>query len=180
MAKIWPVYEGRTPTMGEPWADIPLAEAVDLFELRPKDFLSDMETIPRFGPQDRDLTFAGYKHIVVELDRDEASRSKWTPGFYKSRIKPQEAFNRLIRQALETELGGENVVRLRLEPAADSQGRRALRITVVIPPEATKKLRKGAALDALVTLRQRLADMRDDRTPMVEYATEAELQDGGP
>lgn len=23
MAKIWPVYEGRQPTLGEPWADIP-------------------------------------------------------------------------------------------------------------------------------------------------------------
>ena len=37
MAKIWPVYEGRKPTSGGPWADLPVSEAVSLFELQPED-----------------------------------------------------------------------------------------------------------------------------------------------
>src|SRR4051794_16489657 len=100
MAKIWPVYEGNGPTSGWPWADLPLSETVALFELRPDDFLSDSEATPRFGPVDRDLTFSGFKHIVVELERNETRQTKWKPGFYKSRIKPKEAFRRLLQHAL--------------------------------------------------------------------------------
>jgi len=181
MAKIWPVYEGKEPTKGGPWADLPISEAVALFELQEDGFVSNSRTTPRFGAVDRDLWYLGYKHIVVEIGASEARRIGWKPGFYKSRVKPNDAFGRLIRQALAAELGDENVVRVEYEPAIDSQGRDALGITVVIAPGATTKLKPGAALDALVRLRSRLHEMREERTPIVEYATEAELaQDGGP
>jgi len=82
---------------------------------------------------------------------------------------------------LAAELGEDNIVRLDWEPTTDSQGREALKITVVIPPGATRKLRDGAVLDASVRLRERLREMGENRTPIVEYATEAELaQDAGP
>jgi hypothetical protein len=181
MAKIWPVYEGYRTTIGEPWADIPLSEAIDLFELRPHDFLSDLGSIPRFGNEERDLTYVGFTHIVVEVERAEARQAKWKAGYYKSRVKPKDAFSRLLRQALASELGDRNLVRVNVEPSVDSQNRQALRITVVIAPEAAQKLKGGAVLDALVSLQSRLAEMRDDRVPLIEYATEAELQqDGGP
>jgi hypothetical protein len=174
MAKIWPVYEGERPTTW-PWARLPLSEAITLFELRQDDFVSDLETTPRFGPADRDLTFAGFKHIVVEIERNEGRQARWKPGFYKSRIKPKDAFRRLIQHALASKLGETNVVRVDLKPATDSQGREALKITVVIPPGATQRLKDGAVLDALVKLHERLAEMGESRTPIVEYATEAEL-----
>jgi len=60
MAKIWPVYEGERPTIGSPWARLPLLEAIGLFELRPDSFVSDLEVTPRFGAVDRDLTYAGF------------------------------------------------------------------------------------------------------------------------
>ncbi len=181
MAKIWPVYEGERPTIGSPWARLPLLEAIGLFELRPDSFVSDLEVTPRFGAVDRDLTYAGFKHIVVEVERNEGRKAKWKPGFYKSPIKPRDAFGRLIRHALAAELGEDNIVRLDWEPTTDSQGREALKITVVIPPGATRKLRDGAVLDASVRLRERLREMGENRTPIVEYATEAELaQDAGP
>jgi hypothetical protein len=181
MAKIWPVYEGKRPTVGWPWAHLPLPEAIALFELRPNDFLSDLEAIPRFGEADRDLTYVGFKHVVVEIERSEARQSDWKPGFYRSRVKPKEAFGRLIRQALVSELGRDNVVRVDWEPTTDSQGQEALKITVVITPGATQRLKGGAALDALVKLQERLDEMRESRTPIIEYATEAELaQDAGP
>jgi hypothetical protein len=181
MAKIWPVYEGQKPTSGFPWATLPLREAIDLFDLRPSDFVSDLEVPPRFGAADRDLTYAGFKHIVVEVERSEGRQAKWKPGFYMSRIKPKEAFGRLIRQALAVELGEENVLRLNWEPTTDSRGQEALKITVVIAPDAAKKLKSGAVLDALVGLQRRLREMGEDRIPIVDYATEAELrQDAGP
>jgi len=181
MAKIWPVYDGERPTIGSPWASLPLSEAVDLFELRPADFVSDLDTTPRFGATGRDLTYAGFKHIIVEIGDNEARKAKWNPGFYKSRIKPDDAFGRLIQQAFVAELGKDNVVGLHWEPTVDSQGRDALKIIVVIAPNATEKLKNGAVLDALVKLHERLQEMRDDRLPIVEYATEAELaQDASP
>jgi hypothetical protein len=175
MAKIWPVCEGASPTRGEPWAELPLSEAISLFELDREGFVSELTRTPRFGDTDDDLWYLGYRHIVVEIDPSESRRAKWQPGFYRSRVKPQEAFRRLIQQALVTELGQENVIRVEYEPTADSRGQDALGIMVVIKPKATKKLATEAPLKALVSLRKRLREMRDDRTPIIQYATEAEL-----
>ena len=188
MAKIWPVYEGNRPTDGGPWAEIKLADAIALFDLREDDFVTDFETTPRFGPVDRDLTFAGFKHVVVEVDRTEARQKKWKPGFYRSRIRPKEAFRRLkevfgqlIREALVAELGENNVVRVDWSPTIDSLGENALKITAVITPGALRRIKQGATLDALVRLRDRLSEMGEERIPIVHYATEAELaQDAGP
>ena len=181
MAKIWPVYEGRRPTIGGPWADTPLSVTIELLELQRDDFMSDLAVTPRFGNADHDLSFAGFKHVVVEIERDEGKKAKWKPGLYRSRIRPEEAFRRLIQQPFVAELGKDNVVRVEYEPTTDSQGRAALKITVVIAPDAVKRLANGSVLDALVRLQERLSEMRDDRTPIVEYATEAELlEDGGP
>lgn len=181
MAKIWPIYEGKEPTIGGPWARLPVLEAIALFELHPDDFVSDLEVTPRFGDADRNLTYAGYKHIVVEVEPNEGRQARWRPGFYRSRFTPKEAFGRLIRQSMVAELGDENVVGLEFEPTTDSQGREALKITVVIAPNAIQTLEGGAVLDALVRLRERLREMREDRIPIIEYATEAELeQDGSP
>ena len=181
MAKIWPVYEGREPTRPSPWVDLPLSDAIALFELRPNDFVSDLTVPPRFGDQNRDLWFAGFKNVVVQIEPDEGRKAKWKPGFYKSRIKPKEAFRRLVQQSFRDVLGANNLVRVQYQSAIDSQGRDALKITVVIAPDAIQRLPRGAALDAAVRLQERLNEMRDDRTPIIEYATEAELlQDAGP
>jgi hypothetical protein len=175
MAKIWPVYDGARPTVGEPWAELPIQEAASLFELRKTDLVSDLTAPPRFGGSHRDLTFAGFKQVVVEVDRNEASEFDWKPGFYRSKVKPREAFAKLIEHIFVSELGAENVDHVTLERAIDSLGAEALRIVVVITPNATKRLKDAAALDALVKLQSRLRDMREPRTPIVEYATEAEL-----
>ncbi|MEX0808593.1 MAG: hypothetical protein WD044_07680 [Dongiaceae bacterium] len=176
MAKIWAVYEGSEPTKGAPWARLPLPEAVRLFELRQDNFLSDLDETPRFGDSRRDLTYAGYKHVVVEVEPSDVQRSKWKSGFYRSRIKPTIARERLIRQALGKSLGDENIVRVISEPATDSQGRAAIRITIVISADAIQKLQDGSALLASINLRERLREMQEDDVPIIEYATEAELK----
>jgi hypothetical protein len=83
MAKIWPVYEGKEPTRGGPWAEVTLSEAITLLELRPADFVSEFEVTPRFG-----------NHVIVEVDPSEAVE-KWKAGFYRSRVTPKEALDRL-------------------------------------------------------------------------------------
>ncbi|MCG8593307.1 MAG: hypothetical protein MI785_02900 [Kiloniellales bacterium] len=178
MAKIWPVYEGREPT-GWSWIDLPLLEAVDLFELSPDDHVTELTAPPRFGTKDRDLGHQGYKYVVVEIERTEGRRAGWKPGFYRSRLTPSQAHNHLIWQALASALGEENLVRVEFERTTDSQGHEALKITVVIAPNATQNIQGEKVIDALVKVQKRLLDMRDDRTPIIEYATEAELvQDG--
>jgi hypothetical protein len=181
MAKIWPVFEGKHPTYGGPWAELPFSEAIGLFELRPTDFLSGPAVTPRFGDAERDLTWTGFKHIVVEVNESETSKLKWKPGFYRSKVKPKEAFRRLLQHAVTPAFGAENIVRVDYEPTTDSLGQDALRITLVLTPNAIKRLAGGGVLDALVRLQDRLHEMREYRTPIIEYATEAELaQDAGP
>lgn len=179
MARIWPVYEGKNPTYGEPWAELPLSGAIISFELRQEDFLTELDEIPRFGDTRRDLTFAGYKHIVVEIDLAEARKAKWKPGFYRSRIKPDEVFRRLIEKTFVEQLDAENVVRIDYEPTTDSQGDAALKIIAVITPGAPERMKGGAVLDALISLRSRLHELGDERSPIIEYATEAELAEYG-
>lgn len=181
MAKIWPVYEGREPTRGGPWVEVPVSEAIALCDLRTQDFVSDPSKTPRFGDANRDLWYAGFKHVVAEIEVDEARAAKWKPGFYRSRLPPKEVFRRLIQQPLLGALGGDNVVRVEFAPGIDSEARGAIEITVVIAPDAIEKLSSGKQVDALVRLRGRLREMRVDRTPIIQYATEAELaEDVGP
>jgi len=177
MANVWRLYEGREPTMGGPWVRLPLEAAIAAFDLQSDDFVSDLEHTPRFGDEKRDLRHAGFRHIVVEVEDSEGQQAHFTPGFYKTRVSPAKAPQRLVRQALAAHLGEDNVVRVELHATTDFQDRDALRITIVIPPDATQRL-KGRVLDALVAVTKRLRDMGDDRTPIVEYATEAELADG--
>lgn len=65
------------------------------------------------------------------------------------------------------------------EPAIDSEGREALRITIVIKPGAPARLKGDAVLDTLVQIQNRLRDAGEERFPIIEYATEEELQESG-
>jgi hypothetical protein len=175
MARIWPVSEGREHTPPFPWAELPLSEAIKLCDLRQSDLVSSLAKPPRFAEPHLDRWYAGYKHVVVEVEEDEARKSKWTSGFYKSRLAPREVFRRLIQESLVAALGGENVVRVEVARGVDSQGRGAIHITVVISPDAIQNLPSGATLDVLVRVRELLHEMHVGSTPIVSYATEAEL-----
>lgn len=176
MAKIWPVYNGNDPTRGGPWAELPLTKAINLFGLRPDNFLSGLDETPRprFGNQYESHFYKGYKHIVVEVGQSEARKTKWRPGFYKAEVTPSEAFDLLVKDALASTLGWDNVLRVLRESAADSRGHDALKFTVVIAPNAIPALAEKS-LDALVNLQSRLSEMREERTPIIEFSTEEEL-----
>lgn len=100
MANVWPVYEGKERTSIGPWAVLPLDDAVRVLDLEPQHFLSELSRTPKFGDTDRNLTLAGYRHVVVEVG-DEETRGEWRAGFYRSPLSPVEAFFRLeVHQSL--------------------------------------------------------------------------------
>jgi len=72
-----------------------------------------------------------------------------------------------------------NVADIRSEPVTDSEGHEALRITIVIGRDAAKRLKGDAVLDTLVQIQDRLREAGEERLPIVEYATEEELESGG-
>jgi hypothetical protein len=86
MAKVRPVVEGSPPSLGDPWADLPLEDAIRILDLEPQHFLTDLSR-----PSLR---------YLVEVGQDEA-QGNWRPGFYRSPLSAPEAILRLqVRQFL--------------------------------------------------------------------------------
>jgi hypothetical protein len=85
----------------------------------------------------------------------------------------------IARAAATTHLGKAAFSDVFSEPTTDSEGRDALRITIVVEPEAVDKIEGDAVLDTLVELHDNLREAGDERLPIVEYATEEELLDSG-
>jgi hypothetical protein len=65
------------------------------------------------------------------------------------------------------------------EPTTDSEGHEALRVTIVIEPGAASELNGDLILDTLVQVQDRLNEAGEDRFPIVEYATQDELEASG-
>jgi hypothetical protein len=130
---------------------------------------------PRFADPDLDLWYAGFRHVVVEIEEDEARRGKWKPGFYRSRHTPKEVFRRLVEQPLVAALGSDNVLRVEVAPTLDAEGRGAMLATVVIVPDALKGLDSDAQVDAELRLQERLREMHVAGASIIVFATEAEL-----
>jgi hypothetical protein len=71
-----------------------LDEAVRVLELEPNHFLVDLSHIPRFGDVERDLTWVGYRHVLVEVGEEEAT-ANWRPGFFRCPLPPAEVYFRI-------------------------------------------------------------------------------------
>lgn len=85
----------------------------------------------------------------------------------------------IAREVAAANLTGAAVSKVISEPTTDSEGRDALRITIVLAPGAAAKLKGDAVLDTLVQIQDRLRQADEERFPIIEYATEEELQDSG-
>ncbi len=177
MADIWRVYEGKEPTRGEPWATLPLEEAIALLELRPEHFISDPSRTPRFGPQDRDRWLLGYRHVVVEVFPSESRLPDWKAGFYRSPVAPEDALNRILHNALAPVLGEANVLRVEHVPSTDSRGRDTFRVTVILAPSAQRRITGDMSIGAIGRLMNVLTAFGVAGTPILQYATEDELAD---
>lgn len=64
------------------------------------------------------------------------------------------------------------------EPTVDSQGEEALRITLVLDPQAIEHITGDHALDVLFEINEALQSAGDDRLPIISYATEEEVGAG--
>jgi hypothetical protein len=87
----------------------------------------------------------------------------------------QEKIEEIAEQVAAANLGAANVDHAKSEPTIDSEGQEALRVTIVIPEEAVARLSGDATLDTLVRMRDHLRDAGEERFPIIEYATQKEL-----
>ena len=87
--------------------------------------------------------------------------------------------DQVLQKAASAVLGGLGLSRVLSEPAVDSEGRDALRITVVFAGSDVKNVSGDKALDAIVRIHQDLEKLGDVRVPIVDFATEAELKTDG-
>ena len=67
--------------------------------------------------------------------------------------------------------------RVLARPAVDSDGKDAVRVTLVLPAQAAEELGGDAVLDLLYELHQTLQQEGEERLAIVEYATEEEMKE---
>ena len=91
----------------------------------------------------------------------------------------QDRVDQIARDVATANLPRHAVTSVSSAPRTDSQGRDALQITIVLEPDAVPKITGDAVLDTLVQIHDNLRKAGDERFPIIEYATEAELQDSG-
>ena len=87
--------------------------------------------------------------------------------------------SQIVSEVASANLAPQSIVRVVSEPTTDSEGREALRITIVVPPDSVTRLKGDAVLDNLVQIQNRLRDAGEERFPIVEYATQEELESSG-
>jgi hypothetical protein len=85
--------------------------------------------------------------------------------------------NDLVKKAASAVLKRRaGVDRVFSEPTADSEGHDALHITIVLRPGAADKISGDMALDTLVEVDKALRGAGEARFPIIDFATEEELQ----
>lgn len=89
------------------------------------------------------------------------------------------AISRIVTQTVDANTTPNSVRRVMIEPAMDSEGKDALRITIVITPEAVTQLEAGPIVDTLVQIQDRLREAGEERFPIIYYSTEEELEEVG-
>ena len=105
MAEIW--YIGITETefdeKEQKIHEIPLRACIELLDLRPKYFVSDLDEFPKLQTGDPLIDGSGYIYVLVKLTQDEIDSEKegsFKEGFYKLPITVVETGN-ILRESNE-------------------------------------------------------------------------------
>jgi hypothetical protein len=114
--------------------------------------------------------------IILEAGSADAFRFDLS---YTSRMLKIDKINKIARDTAAANFSSSAVSRVFTEGTTDSEGREALRITIVINPDSVGKLTGDAVLDTLVGIHDRLREAGEERFPIVGYSTEEELQESG-
>ena len=93
MVKVWFVREGADPATGTPAYDISLQQCIDQLGLEKKDWLHGLDQTPHF--QAPRVALPEYRHVVCQVDEQEASEEVWRAGFYLLEISPRQVAKRL-------------------------------------------------------------------------------------
>ncbi len=91
----------------------------------------------------------------------------------------EDQIAQIVTRAVEANAAPNSVRRVMTEPAATFDGEEAVRITIVLTPEAVDQLANGDPIDVLSRIWDGLRSAGDERFPILQYATEAELEDVG-
>jgi hypothetical protein len=86
---------------------------------------------------------------------------------------------KIVTQAVEANTAPNSVRRVMAKSGATFDGEDAVMITIVLTPAAVNQLVAGDPGDVLVRIWDGLRSAGDERFPMLEYATEAELEQVG-
>ncbi len=92
MAKVWIVKESSGSTTPEPWCEMALSDCCQKLGLTQSDFHRDLVKTPNFGNTNDPLAAYRDPQIVeIQIDYTEAEQHEWKPGFYRSKLSPNEA-----------------------------------------------------------------------------------------
>jgi hypothetical protein len=86
---------------------------------------------------------------------------------------------RIARRIADANLSSSTISSVHSEPMIGSEGQEMLRIRIILTPGSTDTIKGDAALNTLVEIRNVLQGKGEERFPVVEYATEEELQESG-
>ncbi len=94
MTKVWFVRDGPEPTRGEPDYTLPLKQCIDQLGLTTNDWLHGLDQKTHFHAR-RIVAAPEHRHVVCEIDEQEASEEVWRAGFYLLEISPRQVTKRL-------------------------------------------------------------------------------------
>jgi hypothetical protein len=99
---------------------------------------------------------------------------------YDTAMVDDDKIRQIAQQVATANLPSGSVSSVIIGPSAfTSEGRDALRITIVLTPGSTDKIQGDAVLNTLVQTQQKLEQEGEERFPIVEYATKKELEESG-
>jgi hypothetical protein len=156
--------------------EIPIAEALQRYPSSRWRFLSEQP--PRINEPTAVSDGSDFNLVVVRLDGDETRDGIRHAGYYVvERLEPRDATQWLVERALRSEVGNENVVRVIVDGSwMDSENRPAYKVTVEIPQGAVDRISGEAAIKAFRRLRALIEHWPRNGTPLLQYATAAELE----
>lgn len=91
----------------------------------------------------------------------------------------REQLKKIISDVVATHTTPGSVIDVMTEPATAFDGEEAVRITIVLTPNAVTQLEAGPAGDTVIQIMDRLRAAGEERFPILQYATEAELEQVG-
>jgi hypothetical protein len=99
-------------------------------------------------------------------------------GILRGMLQTDE-ISQIVSEAVEANTAPNSVRRVMAEPTETFDGEDAVRITIVLTPEAVDQLAAGDPGDVFIRVWNAFRAAGDHRFPILDYATEAELEDVG-